>query len=160
MILIDTTGLWGIIFEDSKYHDFIVRNLSGKTIYVLDIQILEIFRVIYRTFSMRGKQLDAGLSKLGEVVDFLRNRLYEMKGIRMVYIETKCSDYFEAIALLLSNPEIFTREGPEDTLWPEIVDAIIAILWKRHRAVLYTKDKSLIRYGRQEKLNYVVIEEL
>ena len=55
MILIDTTGLWGLVFEDSKYHSFMVNNLSGKTIYVLDVQILELFRIVYKAFSKHGK---------------------------------------------------------------------------------------------------------
>ena len=157
--MIDTTGFWGIIFEDSKYHDFMIRNLSGKTAYVLDVQVLEILRVIYRTFSEYGKKFGAGLAKLVEVTKFLEDRIYETKGIRIIYIETKHSDYFEAINILQENPEIFAREGPENTLWPEVVDSIIAVFWRRHRATLYTNDESLIKYGEQEKLDYITIKQ-
>ena len=158
MILIDTTGLWGLIFEDSKYHSFMMDNLSGKTIYVLDVQIFELFRIVYRAFSKHGKDFKVGLNKLTEVAGFFEDRLYETKSIKIIYMETRHSDYLEAIRILRNYPEIFAREGPKHTLWPEIIDAIIATCWRKNRATLYTKDESLIRFGEKEKLDYVIIK--
>lgn len=159
MILVDTTGLWGLVFEDSKYHKFIINELSGKIIYVIDAQILELFRVIYRAFSGHGKRFNDGLNKLIEVSEFLENKLYEMKGVRIVYLKTGYGDYIEAIRIIAENPEIFAREGPRGTLWPEIIDAIIAVIWRRNRATLYTKDEALISFGEKEKLSYVPIRQ-
>lgn len=159
MILVDTTGLWGLVFEDSKYHKFIIDALSGKTVFIIDVQILELFRVVYRAFSEHGKHFNNGLDKLIEISEFFENKLYEMKGIRIVFLKTEYRDYIEAIRIISENPEILARKGPKGTLWPEIIDAIIAVVWRKNRATLYTKDEALIRFGEKEKLSYILIKQ-
>ena len=159
IILVDTTGLWAIVFEDSKYHRFIIKELAGKRISVLDIQILELIRIVYKSFSEGGRHFQKGFSKIMEISEFIESRAYEIKGIKLNYIKTRPIDYINALRIIGSHKNLFIREGPKDTRWPEIIDAIIAYKWYELKCLLYTKDDGLIEFGRANNLKYIPIRE-
>ena len=158
MILIDTTGLWGLVFENSKFHKFIIKTLSNKTIYVLDVQVEELFGIVYRTFSHKGKNPTQGLRKVLEIVEFLEMREFKRKGINLKIMETTIKDHFSAMRLA-EQENIFWRKGPKDTVWFEYVDAVIALKWMESRALLYTRDEILIKFGTAHNLPYEIIKE-
>ncbi len=159
IILIDTIGLWAIVFRDSKYHRFIIRELAGKRVSVLDIQILELIRIVYKSFSEGGRYFQRGFSKIVEISEFIKSRIYEIKGIKLNYIKTRPIDYINALKLIDSHKDLFIREGPKGTQWPEIIDAIIAYKWYELKCLLYTKDHNLIEFGKANNLKYILIRE-
>jgi len=160
IILLDTIALWALVFEDSKYHEFVIKELEGKRAYILDIQLLELLRVIYRSFSQNGTDYDAGVNKMLEISEFIRMKGFSLKNIDLRYMSTEADDFVGGVKILNSERELFKRVGPRDTWWPEIVDAIIAYKWKSLNALLYTRDSALIAYGKKNDLQYKIIRAI
>lgn len=77
----------------------------------------------------------------------------------MGYIKTKPIDYFNALKLVDEYKDLFVREGPKDTQWPEIIDAIIAYKWRELNCLLYTRNNGLIEFGKTSNLEYILIRE-
>jgi len=158
--LVDTTGLWGLIFEDSKYHDYIIENLEGKNVVVLSIQLLELFIIVYREFSEYGKKPQKGLEKLLEILTFLTAGSFEKHNIKLKYQPTTSENLMEALFLIIERPDIFRRRGPKETTWLEFIDAVLAVFWKKTKMTLYTCDRNLIEFGKENNLEYQLIKSI
>lgn len=158
-VLIDTAGLWGLIFEDSKYHNDVIRKLEGKKVIVLSIQLFELFIIIYREFSERGKKTQKGISKLLEILAFLTAKCFEKYNIKLNYLAVTGENVLEALNLIMERPGFFQRKGPKETTWLEFVDAVLAVFWRKTKMILYTCDQNLIKFGQENNLRYQLIRK-
>lgn len=156
-VLIDTTGLWGLIFKDSKYHEFMTKLAETKMFIVPSPQLLELLIVAYKETSNKGREFKKGISMIKTIYEFLseENKLKAM-GINLKYHPVGSKEILEAIKLILSEDEIFIKEMDERK-WIEFIDAVTASIWMKTRRKLYTRDEKLMKFGEKHNLKFEVI---
>jgi len=158
-VLIDTTGLWGLTFKDSKFHNFMENLAKQKRVLIPAIQMLELLVVVYRETSSHGESLERGLEQI-QHISSLYSDIEKLKilEINIKFCPVEGSDIIKATELILEHPECFVREGPRKTKWLEFIDATTAAIWQKTRLTLYTSDAGLMKFGDDHKLHYKTIE--
>lgn len=158
-VLVDTTGLWGLTFRDSKFHSFMIALAKQKSVIIPAIQMLELLVVAYREKSIYGKSLEEGMQQIQHISNFYSNvKKLKLLGINISFHPIEGSDIVRAADLILKHPECFVKEGPRKTRWLEFVDATTATIWQRTQLTLYTADPRLIKFGEEHKLRYEIIK--
>ena len=159
-VIIDTTGLWGLIFKDSKYHKFMRKLAEEKTFIVSPLQLLELLIISYRESSDKGRDLKKGMSMIKEIYEFLgeEERLKALN-INIEAYPIENNNILEAVKLILDEKEIFIKEiGGRK--WIEFIDATIALIWMKTKRKLYTRDKKLMEFGEKYNLKYENIKAI
>jgi len=137
-VLVDTTGLWGLIFEDSKYHKFMTKLAEEKTLLISPLQLLELLIVVYREISDKGKDFKKGISMIKRICEFLsEEEKLKAMGINLKSYPIEDKDILEAVKLVLNEGEIFIKEI-SGRRWIEFVDAVTALIWMKTGKALYT----------------------
>jgi len=156
-VLVDTTGLWGLIFEDSKYHKFMTKLAEEKTLLISPLQLLELLIVVYREISDKGKDFKKGISMIKRICEFLsEEEKLKAMGINLKSYPIEDKDILEAVKLVLNEGEIFIKEI-SGRRWIEFVDAVTALIWMKTGKELYTRDEKLMKFGEKHNLKYEVI---
>lgn len=158
-ILIDTTGLWGLTYKDSKFHNYMKKLAKRRRLIIPATQMLELLIVTYREKSSRGASLKEGLQQIQKICNFYSN-IQKLKppDIRIKFHPISGTDIIEAADLILKDSKYFIREGPKQTKWLEFVDAITAAIWQKTKLTLYTADAKLKKFGDEHQLPYETIK--
>ena len=158
-VLVDTTGLWGLTYKDSKFHNFMKNLAKRKRIVIPATQILELLIVAYREKSGRGKSLEEGLKQIQAISDFYSNiEKLKLLEISINFHPVSGLDIINATELILKNPRYFVKEGSKGTKWLEFIDATTATIWQKTRLTLYTADPKLTKFGEENGLPHEVIK--
>lgn len=158
-VLIDTTGLWGLTFADSKYHSFMAKLAKEKMLIAHSAQLLELFVIIYREKTNGGRNLQAGLEHVNDVASFyLEIEKLRLLGVNVSFYQVSEMNIIKAVELISRHRDLFVREGPQQTRWLEFVDAITAAIWSERGLTLYTADSKLMKFGDLYALRYKAIE--
>lgn len=158
-ILVDTTGLWGLTYKDSKFHSFMKNLAKQKKIIIPATQILELLIVAYREKSSHGKSLKEGIQQIQHIFNFYSN-IEKLKppDINIKFHPVEGLDIIEAAELILIHLNNFIRKGPRETKWLEFIDAITAAIWRKTKLTLYTADQKLKKFGDKHQLQYETIK--
>ena len=158
-VLVDTTGLWGLTYEDSKFHNFMKKLVKQRIIVVPATQILELLIVVYREKSGHGKSLEEGLKQIQVISDFYSNiEKLKLLEISINFHPISGLDIINATELILKYPKYFVKGGPKGTKWLEFIDATTATIWQKTQLTLYTADPKLMRFGDEHGLPHEIIK--
>jgi len=141
-VLIDTTGIWGLYFSNSKYHEFMKKLRSTTELIVPKIILVELIYPVYNAESITEMQ------KLGKFLDVLKT------AENITIFEETVDDVTSALDLCVLHEDLFITEKGNLSLF----DSILASIWKRTGLVLYTRDRSLKKFGKTYNLKYKNIE--
>lgn len=141
-VLIDTTGIWGLYFSNSKYHEF-MKNLHSTT--ELIVPKITLVELIYPVYTAEG--IDE-MQKLGKFLDVLKT------AENITILEETLEDVTSALNFCVLHEDLFITEKGNISLF----DAILASIWKRTGIVFYTRDHSLKKFGDIYNLKYKIIE--
>ena len=160
-VLVDTTGLWGLTYKDSKFHNFMKELVKQKIIVIPATQILELLIVAYREKSSYGKFFEEGLKQIQAISHFYSDiEKLKLLDININFHPISGSDIISAAELILKHPKYFIKEGPNGTKWLEFIDATTAIIWQKTQLTLYTADPKLIKFGEENGLPHETIKAL
>ncbi|ODS39396.1 hypothetical protein BEH94_03940 [Candidatus Altiarchaeales archaeon WOR_SM1_SCG] len=141
-VLIDTTGIWGLYFFNSKYHEFMKKLHSTTELIVPKIILVELIYPVYNAEGITEMQ------KLGKFLDVLKT------AENITIFEETVDDVTSALDLCVLHEDLFITEKGNLSLF----DSILASIWKRTGLVLYTRDRSLKKFGKTYNLKYKNIE--
>lgn len=141
-ILTDTTGIWGLYFSNSKYHEFMKKLHSTTELIVPKIILVELIYSVYNAEGINEMQ------KLGKFLEALKT------AENITILEESPDDITSALEFCVLHKNLFVTEKGNLSLF----DAILASIWKRTGLVLYTRDDSLKKFGKIYGLKYKNIE--
>jgi len=169
-VLIDTTGIWGLYFSNSKYSKFInfclkftilvnslqryqklvnslyhefMKNLHSTT--ELIVPKITFVELIYPVYTAEGIN---EMQKPGKFLDVSKT------AENITILEETLDDVTSALNFCVLHEDIFITEKGNMSLF----DAILASIWKRTGLVFYTRDHSLGKFGDRYNLKYKIIE--
>lgn len=141
-VLIDTTGIWGLYFSNSKYHEFMKKLRSTTELIIPKIILVE---VIYPAYNAEGIREMQNLGKFLEALKTAEN---------ITILDETLDDITSALEFCVLHKDLFVTEKGNLSLF----DAILASIWKRTGLVFYTRDSSLEKFGKIYGLKYKNIE--
>jgi predicted nucleic acid-binding protein len=141
-VLIDTTGIWGLYFSNSKYHEFMKKLRSTTELIIPKIILVE---VIYPVYNAEGISEMQNLGKFLEALKTAEN---------ITILDETLDDITSALEFCVLHKDLFVTEKGNLSLF----DAILASIWKRTGLVFYTRDSSLEKFGKIYGLKYKNIE--
>ena len=141
-VLIDTTGIWGLYFSNSKYHEFMKKLRSTTELIIPKIIIVEVAYPVYKAQGITEMQ------NLGKFLDVLKT------AENITILDETIDDITSALNFCVLHEDLFITEKGNLSLF----DSILASIWKRMGLVLYTRDRSLKKFGKIYNLKYKTIE--
>jgi len=142
VVLSDTTGIWGLYFSDSVYHNFMTELKGREQILIPKVLLIEI---AYPVHEAQGIQ---EMKKLADFIEVLA------KTENIMILDEGFGDIVGALRLCEEHSNLFKDE--KDNL--SLFDALLASIWKRTRLTLYTTDNSLKEFGKIYGLEFRNIE--
>jgi len=141
-VLIDTTGIWGLYFSNSKYHEFMKKLRSTTELIIPKIILVEVIYPVYNAEGIREMQ------NLGKFLEALKT------AENITILDETLDDITSALEFCVLHKDLFVTEKGNLSLF----DAILASIWKRTGLVFYTRDSSLEKFGKIYGLKYKNIE--
>ncbi len=131
-VLIDTTGIWGLYFSNSKYHEFMKKLRSTTELIIPKIILVEVIYPVYNAEGIREMQ------NLGKFLEALKT------AENITILDETLDDITSALEFCVLHKDLFVTEKGNLSLF----DAILASIWKRTGLVFYTRDSSLEKFGK------------
>ena len=160
-ILLNTKALWGLIVKGSIYSKHVYKIAKTHELVIPLPAIIEVIMAVYKLFSEKGTNLEKGLKAVIEAISKLGaiTRKQKEYGIIAKVLMPKETIIHEALELIKEHLELFVKDGPKNTKWLRLFDAIIAAIWIKERIPLLADDPVYEKLAKKYGLGYIKLQK-